>query len=234
MRRRPDDSEKRKLLLGQRQRGMQSVPLECLPRERSVKSAGCVKGWQSWFEREAARWSRLATSRASADTRRCCSSSRSFSHRAATLDCHNRSALHRYTSLAPPRIYILLTGSVPVIDPSVTFASDFLGVATCMQRLRQWLLRHEVSIDERLALVKGDDGSAAVTALADILPGTTRAFAALSSSPLQRTTSLLLADLCFCWGGKSQRFRSLLVSRTARPPSPYVPTRSMTSRKLSA
>lgn len=52
--------------------------------------------------------------------------------------------------------------------------------------------------------------------------------------PLQRGPPLLPADLCFCWGGKSPRSRKLLVSRIARPPSPYLPTGSMTSRQLSA
>ncbi|KAG0664053.1 hypothetical protein C6P46_001914 [Rhodotorula mucilaginosa] len=59
-----------------------------------------------------------------------------------------------------------------------------------MQRLRQWLLRHRVSIDERLALVKGDNGSAAVNALGDILPGTTLAKIPKSACLSHRTSSL--------------------------------------------
>ena len=165
-------------------------------------------------------------------------SSHSLERVRSARDCHHRSALHRHPSLARGSVYPAHRAHrLSSCDrPIRHLASDSLGSATCMQRLRQWLLRHRVSIDERLALVKGDNGSAAVNALGDILPGTTRACSQLFQDPppLPRGPSLLPADLCLCWGGKSQRSRNLLVSRIARPPSPYPPTGSMTSRQLSA
>lgn len=216
----------------QRERGMQSGFhwSGCLKSDQSRALAVGEAGRAS-CKREPARWSTLATSRASRvvglQLQLISIVSQTPERVRSAPDDHNRSASE---SCRGPSI----SCSAQLLR-SITFASASLGFATCMRRLRQWLLRHGVSIDERLALVKGDGGSAAVTARGDILPGTTRAFAALFKSRLcssdHRFSWLTLA---FAWGGKSQRFRNLLVSRTARPPSPYLPTGSMTSRQLSA
>lgn len=60
-------------------------------------------------------------------------------------------------------------------------------------------------MDERLALVKGDDGSAAVTAQGDILPGTTRAFAALSTTRRLCSADHRFSRLTFAFAGEESR-----------------------------
>ncbi|GAA5873040.1 hypothetical protein JCM3774_000321 [Rhodotorula dairenensis] len=61
-----------------------------------------------------------------------------------------------------------------------------------MDRLQKWLLQHGVSVDQRLALVRRSDSSAAVDALSDILPGTTLARIPKSACLSHRTSSLSL------------------------------------------
>lgn len=64
--------------------------------------------------------------------------------------------------------------------PRVSDTHTLLGAAgprhrRQMDRLQRWLRQHGIAIDERLVLVRHSDGSAAVEALGDVLPGTTRA-----------------------------------------------------------